>query len=175
MFLSGRKRQQAPGTDAPGEDTRITFGRRGSPEPVVTKPRLSDLPTAISAAVWVLAARFILYRRGFPGAIRRYGLQQADDVAPSAPPLTVAAKRAALVTEHVVRLRVLGATCLPRSIAMARVVARHGARADIVLGVTQLAGFRAHAWVEAGGERLDPAHYPESVYQTAARFTLSLP
>jgi hypothetical protein len=52
-------------------------------------------------------------------------------------------------------------------------VARGGNRADIVLGVTQVKGFQAHAWVEAGGQRIDPSGYPPGVYEPAGRFTLA--
>jgi hypothetical protein len=135
-------------------------------------PQLSDVPTIVASAVWVLTARVVLARGGFPGAIKRYALTPADDVG-SAPPLTPAVRRAARVASRVVSMRVLGATCLPRSIAMARVVASHGTRADIVLGVTQVDGFTAHAWVEAGGQRLDPSGYPDGAYKPAGRFTLA--
>lgn len=136
-------------------------------------PRLSDLPTVVASAVWVLTARAVLARGGFPSAIKRYALQPTSDTELAIAPLTPEVRRAARVAARVVRSRVLGATCLPRSIAMARVVASHGARADIVLGVTQVQGFAAHAWVEAGGQRIDPSNYPDGVYQAAGRFTLS--
>ena len=135
-------------------------------------PRLSDLPTVVAAAVWVLTARVVLARGGFPSAIRRYALQPAEDTGALVRPLAPPVHRAAQVAQRVVRLRLLGATCLPRSIAVARVVARYGARADIVFGVTQVEGFAAHAWVEAGGVRLDPAGHPPGRYQPAGRFSL---
>ncbi|MEP7054585.1 MAG: lasso peptide biosynthesis B2 protein [Actinomycetota bacterium] len=136
-------------------------------------PRLSDLPTVVVTAVWVLSARVVLARGGFPGAIKRYTLQPEAAPARPAEPLTPAVRRAARVAARVVQMRVLGATCLPRSIAIARVVASRGARADIVLGVTQVEGFAAHAWVEAGGQRIDPSGYPDGVYQPAGRFRLA--
>jgi hypothetical protein len=145
---------------------------RGDRRADVQTPRLSDVPTALAAAMWVLAARAVIARRGFPGAIEQYRLRPADDAGAAGPPLSDSARRAAAVAARVVRMRGLGASCLPRSIAMARVVASRGARADIVLGVTSIDGFEAHAWVEAGGERLDPSGYPDGVYQAAGRFTL---
>ena len=134
-------------------------------------PHATDVPTIVTSALWVLTARVVLARGGFPGAIKRYSLTPADDTGPPAP-LSPAVRRAARVSARVVSMRVLGATCLPRSIALARVVARHGDRADIVLGVTQVDGFAAHAWVEAGGQRIDPSGYPDGAYKPAGRFTL---
>jgi len=95
-------------------------------------PHATDVPTIVTSALWVLTARVVLARGGFPGAIKRYSLTPADDTGPPAP-LSPAVRRAARVSARVVSMRVLGATCLPRSIALARVVARHGDRADIVL------------------------------------------
>jgi hypothetical protein len=136
-------------------------------------PRPTDLPIAVSAAFSVLAARVVIARTGFAGATRRYHFEPAAGPDADPAPLTTAADRAATVANRVVRLRVLGATCLPRSIAIARVVARYGPRTDIVLGVTKIDEFEAHAWVEAGGRRIDPSDYPDGVYQSAGRFTLS--
>lgn len=136
-------------------------------------PRLSDVSTAATTVVWVLAARLVIARHGFAGAIRRYSFQPGGAGPVPAGPLTPGVRRAARIAQRVVRLPVLGATCLPRSIALARVVASHGTPAEIVLGVTRVDGFGAHAWVEAGGLRFDPSHFPEDAYQPTGRFTLA--
>ncbi|MEO6712651.1 MAG: lasso peptide biosynthesis B2 protein [Mycobacteriales bacterium] len=136
-------------------------------------PRLSDVPTILRSAAWVIAARMVIARTGFAGAVRRYDLQAADAAAPAAHPLSPAAARAAIVAQRVVRLRLLGATCLPRSIAIARVVASYGTPTDIVLGVTKPQHFEAHAWVEAGGQRFDASDYPDNAWEPAGRFTLT--
>lgn len=137
----------------------------------VEAPRISDLPTAVVAAVWVLAARYVIARRGFPAAVERYRLRPAtsggtDDA------LDAQVYRAARVAARVVRAPVVGATCLPAAIAVARVVASRGVRADLVLGVTTAEGFTAHAWVEAGGRRIDPSGYPAGAFAPTGRFTL---
>lgn len=135
------------------------------------KPRISDVPVALTTAVWLFTTRIVIARTGFRGAIKRYDLQPATDAEAPAP-LSPSVRRAVKVAERVVRMPIFGATCLPRALAIARVVARQGVRADLVLGVTPLVGFEAHAWVEAGGLRIDPAYYPEGTYVSAGRFTL---
>lgn len=132
------------------------------------RPQISDVPTVVRAVVWVLAARWVLARSGFEGAVKRYALKAADDAEQQ--PLIGDMRRAARVAGRVVRHPVLGATCLPRSIAIARVARSHGARPQIVLGVSNQAGFSAHAWVEAGGERFDPSGFPPSAFTPAGRF-----
>jgi hypothetical protein len=54
--------------------------------------------------------------------------------------------------------------CLPRSIALARVLARYGCRCEVVLGV-KLRPFAAHCWVQTEQLVLN-----ESV-EEAARYT----
>jgi len=47
-----------------------------------------------------------------------------------------------------------GASCLPRSIALARVLRKKGVPAIVRLGVDTESGFTAHAWVEIDGAPL---------------------
>jgi len=84
------------------------------------------------------------------------------------------AHRAARVASRVLRLPVLWTSCLPTSIALAKVLLRHRIQPDIVLGVsaTGTRRFAAHAWVEASGHRLDPSEFPPGRYKPAGRFRL---
>ena len=50
-----------------------------------------------------------------------------------------------------------GATCLARSLALARLLRDEGVPASVVIGTMKGKHFAAHAWVEAGGVALtDP-------------------
>lgn len=66
--------------------------------------------------------------------------------------------------EHAALLRSAVDRCLPRSIALAGLLARYGCRCEVVLGV-KLRPFAAHCWVQAGQVVLN-----ESV-EEAARYT----
>jgi hypothetical protein len=56
--------------------------------------------------------------------------------------------------EHARILRSPADKCLPRSLAMALCLARHGVHADVVLAV-KLGPFAAHCWAQADGEVLN--------------------
>jgi hypothetical protein len=53
--------------------------------------------------------------------------------------------------------------CLVRSLVLARLLARRGIRAHVVIGVRSEPDFAAHAWVESGTVPLLPTH--ESEYE----------
>ncbi|WP_100868092.1 lasso peptide biosynthesis B2 protein [Novosphingobium kunmingense] len=56
--------------------------------------------------------------------------------------------------QHARLLRTAADRCLPRSIALALCLARHGCRVHVVLGV-KLAPFAAHCWAQNRGEVLN--------------------
>lgn len=67
----------------------------------------------------------------------------------------------AAADNHVCRL-----ACLPRSLALARMISRRGAPAEVKLGVSLAGGtLQAHAWVETNGERQDPGGSAAAFHQ----------
>lgn len=69
----------------------------------------------------------------------------------------------------------LGATCLPRSLALQWLLARRGVAADLCLGARKSGGpLPAHAWVEVSGEPLgagpaDPADPTAPLFEPFCR------
>jgi hypothetical protein len=98
-------------------------------------------------AAWTAWALAVTRRR-----LRRGGIER---VRVPRPPLLPA--RATSVVDRV--LRRLGATCLERSLVRQSWLAAHGTRADVVIGVTGLADFDAHAWLEGEPDSLAPAYH----------------
>jgi hypothetical protein len=60
------------------------------------------------------------------------------------------------------------ALCLQRSAATACLLRRHGARAQMVIGVQQMP-FRAHAWVEVDGQVVNDKPYTPEMYAVLDR------
>lgn len=58
--------------------------------------------------------------------------------------------------------------CLQRSAATACLLRQYGVRAEMVIGAQQLP-FRAHAWVEAGGQVLNDKLYTGEMYDVLDR------
>jgi hypothetical protein len=58
--------------------------------------------------------------------------------------------------------------CLQRSAAAARLLKKHGFRAEMVIGVQQLP-FLAHAWVEVAGRVINDKPYMAEIYSVLAR------
>lgn len=58
------------------------------------------------------------------------------------------------------RLVPTDARCLTQSLVLTELLARRGVSASVVIGVAPGPGFKAHAWVEAGGDVLLPSHEP---------------
>ena len=58
--------------------------------------------------------------------------------------------------------------CLQRSAAAARLLKKHGFRAEMVVGVQQLP-FLAHAWVEVAGRVVNDKPYMTEIYSVLAR------
>lgn len=66
-------------------------------------------------------------------------------------------REAARVTRMVeAAARIIGSTCLVRSLTLAWLLERRGIPSEVRIGVRRLAGgFEAHAWVEAAGTVLN--------------------
>jgi hypothetical protein len=58
--------------------------------------------------------------------------------------------------------------CLQRSAATACLLRRYGVRAEMVIGAQQMP-FKAHAWVEAGGQVVNDKPYTPEMYQELDR------
>ena len=58
--------------------------------------------------------------------------------------------------------------CLQRSAATACLLRQYGVRAEMVIGAQQLP-FKAHAWVEAGGQVVNDKPYTPEMYQVLDR------
>lgn len=89
-----------------------------------------------------------ILRRGFHGAWRHYALCA---IAPWPQPVDLN-ELARVVHGMAARLRL---SCLPRSLALCRLLRERGYPAEVKIGVRREAGrLRAHAWVELRGELL---------------------
>jgi transglutaminase-like putative cysteine protease len=140
----------------------------------VNPPLVAKVGVAAQTAVALLSARYLLWRRGFPGTLARYGMEAVSDRAPAntsaasdveLPPLGPALR--------VLRAPVLGSTCLPTSLALGSVLRHRGVPSDLVIGVAgrgDPADFSAHAWVEVGTRRLDVSRIPRSAYSEIGRY-----
>lgn len=140
-----------------------TVARR-SPIRKVAALRPRDWWVLCRVLFWIAIVRVVSLARGFGGTARVLRLRPVDPVEPShaeQPVLDARARRALHVATRLADRRWMRVTCLPRSIALLRVLAAHGVDADLVLGCVTDDGFKAHAWVELDG-------YPIYEYQRGA-------
>jgi len=94
--------------------------------------------------------------------LRRYGLQPVlcevtklrAAACSNRPPCQAGAAAVLRAFEHARLLRSPAEKCLPRSLAVALCLARHGMHADVVLAV-KLGPFAAHCWAQCGDEVLN--------------------
>ena len=130
-----------------------------------------EVGTALEAAVALAVARLAL--RLFPlealaRSARKLARASAGPRTPSPPPLLEP-----LVWPVDAAANLLGATCLPRSLALLWALARAGVEADLCLGVraegTPLPG---HAWVEVGTRPLGQGPRDDLAGPGAASFAL---
>jgi Transglutaminase-like superfamily len=77
---------------------------------------------------------------------------------PAPPPLPADAERGVSAV-----LRRRGESCLVRSIVLQAWEAAHGRRRDLIVGVTDPAGFRAHAWLEGDAAHTDAGLNPSGL------------
>jgi hypothetical protein len=146
-------------------------GRRGA------LARLADLRpgdlVTLGRAFWAMwTARALIAGMGFPRAARALRLEQGGDPvrAQRDPALPARTRRAVRVTLALLGKEPLGVTCLPRSIAVERVLRKRGTRAEIVLGAVHDAAFSAHAWVEVDGTPIGWGELGALKYARLARF-----
>lgn len=128
-------------------------------ERLLTLDRLSrfrarDAVTVVRTLWWVVLARVLIAVRGFHRIHRWVGLRRVEpvDVPPGeVPALSADSQRAARVALKLLDAKVLEADCIPRSIALQRVLRRADVDADLVIGCLTEEEFKAHAWVEVAG------------------------
>jgi len=136
-----------------------------------TKVRLRDLPSILGALAWSSLARLLMLFGGFNTAAKvlRYSSVKPVDMDPGLyPALRDETLRALRVTQKVLERKLLHVTCLPRSIAVERLLRSHRVPADVVIGVMKAQGFKAHAWVEVNGYPVSEAGRNE--WPALARF-----
>jgi len=136
----------------------------GMPPPVRMRALPASQSRHVSAGKFKLAetARAIWVQRRLEGRLRRFGLEPVlrefahlrAVACGRRPPCQVGAASVVQAFEHARFLRSPAERCLPRSLAVALCLARHGVHADVVLGV-KLGPFAAHCWAECGDQVLN--------------------
>ena len=123
--------------------------------------RLDEWTMLLEAVATLVAVRVLLHLIEFSkviGWIKRVDTSRADDWTRSR------VERVAWLVD--VAGRLTGMRCLPRSLTLARMLARRGLAADVRIGVQTADGrLKAHAWVEWMGCALNdsPRHLQEFV------------
>ncbi len=133
--------------------------------------RASDLLLAVRTALIMAQVRVVLTRGGLPRALSSYGLTAVGTTAPGlrTGAWDTRARHVARVAGVVLKLPGLRSTCLPTSLALARVLQRNDVPADVVIGVSAAAGFSAHAWVELAEGRIDLSSHPVHAHREISR------
>ncbi|MDQ1641020.1 MAG: Transglutaminase-like superfamily [Actinomycetota bacterium] len=137
--------------------------------------RRADIPLALISVAEMARARLLL-KRGAPRAFQHYRLEALGHSAPPlpTPPMDESARHDVRVASRAITLPVVRSTCLPTALSLAAVLARRGLECDVVLGVSQMDGFSAHAWIEAGARRFDPSGNIAADYKVIARMRRSV-
>jgi hypothetical protein len=124
----------------------------------VSEPGQLSLPRKLALASEIIVAymrvRRVLRRRDLPGTL------EAIRSVPPADVLTVLTtdERLAHAVLRTLRLVPADSRCLMQSLVLTDLLARRGRESTLVLGVSPLGRFSAHAWVERKGVALLPAH-----------------
>jgi len=114
------------------------------------------------AILWTLRARLALARVRFDGARSALVKQVASTPGDGIDDVTEAISRAARLLP--------GTHCLAQALAGQAMLARHGHRSTLHLGVEKHgSGVRAHAWVEIGG-RVLTGSLPAARFRVLAAF-----
>ncbi len=135
--------------------------------------RFLDLPAgdkALLAEAWgrLLAASWRL--RLSPNRSLTAALAGFPPVAPATAPAADLSRRLALAIGRAAAHHLWPMTCLPRALALQRMLARRGIPAALRIGVRkESATIAAHAWIEVSGEAIGE---PEAI---EARFRALLP
>lgn len=105
-----------------------------------------------SACLYVLVVRAALASMPLRVVIRRVAALRRRSSASSLDAAEAAWAMGAVAA------RIPGTRCLARSFALHLLLLRHGLDSRLLVGVAPAAGgIRAHAWVECGGQALEPA------------------
>lgn len=140
------------------------------------KLRPVDVPVVARAFFWMVAARVMLKARGFDRTRLALGLRSTSDPdrpRGARPRLAPVDDRALRVALRVLEPAALGVTCLPRAIAVERVMRARGIATEVVLGCVTGEGFKAHAWVELDGYAVGWGEAGRSSWSPLARFSVS--
>lgn len=138
---------------------------------VVRRGRGADLAVAARTALTILRARAVLARGGLPAALGTFGLRAVEAGHGTLPTgaWNPRARRRARVAGRVLDLPGLRGTCLPTALTLADVLRRDGVPVDVVIGVSAVEGFSAHAWVELAEGRIDLARHPLAAHREISR------
>lgn len=174
------RRQLRPALDANHKSKdRAVDGRRTtdgrSPQRAVTPRQLARgarlAPVAVEALVAYARARRRIAQahdvRALVAATRKasgYARATPTTTLESTPiPRIPEARRLGHAVALTLSILPMGARCLVRSLVLIDLLARRDIDATLVLGARSDGGFRAHAWVELGGQPLlSPADYASS-------------
>lgn len=132
--------------------------------------RRADITLVLVSVAEMARARLML-KKGAPRAFQHYRLAALGHEAPAlpTPPIDDSARRDVRVVSRAITLPIVRSTCLPTALTLAAVLARRGLVCDVVLGVSRVDGFSAHAWIEAGTRRFDPSGNIAADYKVIAR------
>lgn len=138
-----------------------------------TLRRLLELPAGdkvlLAEAWWRLLAASCRLRLS-PKRSLAAALAGIPSVASATAPSAEALRRLALAIGRAAAHHLWPMTCLPRALALQRMLARRGITAALRIGVRKEAGtFAAHAWIEVGGQAIGE---PEAIDE---RFRALLP
>lgn len=120
-------------------------------QPPLSLPRKAALAAEILVAY--VCVRWFLWRQDLPQAlelIRVTGSAEARSASPTDDRLARSVRRT-------LRRLPADSRCLMQSLVLTRLLARRGRSSRLVIGVTPVGGFGAHAWVERNGIPLLPA------------------
>ena len=117
-------------------------------------------------AYWeLLRLEYFVQRKNFGGIHERVRTARLQNRCPD---VTVTEDRICHAIDVAAALYFKNVLCLQRSAAAARLLKKHGFRAEMVIGVQQLP-FLAHAWVEVAGRVVNDKPYMAEIYSVLAR------
>lgn len=138
--------EQQPGTEDPAP-RMVTLDR-------LSRLRPRDAASIARTLAWFAVARVMIKVRGFVATSSILGLErieQIDRPPGPLPGLAPATARAMRVAIRLLDWPLMRASCVPRSIAIQRMLSAHRISSELVIGVLLDEGFKAHAWVEVDG------------------------
>ena len=126
----------------------VSRAGRNASVPRLMRVRGHHIAVGLRAAFWMAVARALPFR----ATKRLVGLTPVaiDDVRETSA-VSGNAQRDVTTAMRLLDFKPLGVSCLPRSVALERVLVARRVPADLIIGVDTSQGFRAHAWVEVAG------------------------